>query len=314
MVENQQIFDLLLSDYQVRKSKKQKLRFIAFVQERCLEAGWSCRVEEKKGIVTTRNIVVGDVSKANVICTAHYDTCAWAPFPNFIAPRNIFSFILSQFLIVGILFAMCYSVAFLATLFISTSYFTSISKLVFLVICYQIMFGYPNKHTANDNTSGVATLLSLMYSVPVAERDKVAFVFFDFEELGLVGSSDFKKMYKNTIYDKLLINFDCVSDGDHFLFVSKKMASAADEFPLLKRILEEEAPVAGKQVVFTSALRSIFPSDQILFHKSIGICCLKKAPFIGLYQNRIHTAKDTRFDRNNLAFLTRAFTKFISQA
>ena len=39
MMENQQLFDSLLSDYQVRKSKKQKLRFIDFVQERCLEAG-----------------------------------------------------------------------------------------------------------------------------------------------------------------------------------------------------------------------------------------------------------------------------------
>jgi hypothetical protein len=313
MTENQQLFDSLLSDYQVRKSKKQKLRFIAFVQERCLEAGWDCRVEEKKGIVTTRNIVVGDISKANVICTAHYDTCAWAPFPNFIAPRNIFSFILSQFLIVGILFAASYAVAFLANLFISGAFISLIFRLIFLALCLQITFGYPNKHTANDNTSGVATLLALMQSIHTTERDKVAFVFFDYEEIGLVGSSVFKKKYKSVISDKLLINFDCVSDGDHFLFVSKKMASTADEFPLLKRILEEEAPVAGKQVVFTSALRSIFPSDQILFHKSIGICCLKKAPFIGLYQNRIHTAKDTRFDRNNLAFLTRAFTKFISQ-
>lgn len=312
-MENNQIFDSLLSDYQVRKSKKQKLRFISFIHEKCIDLGMTCRVEEKRGLVKNRNIVVGDVEKARVIFTAHYDTCAWMPVPNFITPKNIFFFVLYQFLLFGAIAFICLGIAFLATLFISKEFLLPIYNILFFVVLLQMLVGFPNKHTANDNTSGVATLLSLMQNIPTAERDKVAFVFFDNEELGLIGSSMFKKLHKKIIANKLLINFDCVSDGDHFLFVSRKRASNSEEFPLLKSIIEEEAPLFNKNSEFSNALRAFFPSDQIIYSKSIGVVALKKSSVLGLYLDRLHTSKDTRFDKNNLDFLTSSFTKFILQ-
>ena len=154
-----------------------------------------------------------------------------------------------------------------------------------------------------------------MQAIPAEERDKVAFVFFDNEEIGLIGSSLFKKRYRSETAHKLLVNFDCVSDGDHFLFVSKKRAihSHSEEYALLKCIIEEEAPVFNKQAEFVNTTQAFFPSDQFIFPKGIGVISLNKAPIIGLYIDRIHTSRDTRFDKNNLTFLTQSLTKFVSQ-
>jgi hypothetical protein len=40
-----------------------------------------------------RNIVIGNPDTAKVLYTAHYDTCARLPFPNFITPKNIFIYL-----------------------------------------------------------------------------------------------------------------------------------------------------------------------------------------------------------------------------
>ena len=76
--------ELIFSDYQVRKTKKQKLRFIELMQSRFPEL----RIEESR-ILHNRNLVIGDMERARVILSAHYDTCAALPFPNFIMPKNI---------------------------------------------------------------------------------------------------------------------------------------------------------------------------------------------------------------------------------
>ena len=51
-----------------------------------------------------------------------------------------------------------------------------------------MMFGQANKHNANDNTSGVVTLLEIAGTLPENQRDKVCFVLFDLEEAGMIGS------------------------------------------------------------------------------------------------------------------------------
>lgn len=51
--------------------------------------------------------------------------------------------------------------------------------------------------------------------------DKAAFVLFDHEEIGMVGSYSFAKKHKEILKDKLIVNLDCVSDGDHILVMKK---------------------------------------------------------------------------------------------
>jgi hypothetical protein len=218
-----------------------------------------------------------------------------------------------QMLLVGVLGAVSYGLASLLTLIISGIAFDTVFHIILLIFTFQLIMGFPNRHTANDNTSGVATLLNLMHTLPVEDREKAAFVFLDNEEIGLVGSSKFRKKHRKEIANKLVVNFDCVSDGDYFIFAAKKKARNDVEYPLLKQIIEDEALAHEKKQEFSTIAKAFFPSDQLSFSKSIGVQALKKAPVLGLYLDRIHTSFDTRFDRKNIEFLSRSFTKFVSQ-
>ena len=82
-----------------------------------------------------------------------------------------------------------------------------------IIMQFQLTHGIRNKHNANDNTSGVLTLLYIMKKLPPNMRNKVCFVFFDNEEKGLLGSKAMNKKYKDLFLAKLVINFDCVGNG-----------------------------------------------------------------------------------------------------
>lgn len=84
---------LILSDWQVRKTKKQKLAFIRLMQSHFP----ALRVEESK-IIHNRNLVAGDLETAEFILSAHYDTCAVLLFPNFIMLKNILITVLGLYL------------------------------------------------------------------------------------------------------------------------------------------------------------------------------------------------------------------------
>lgn len=85
-----------------------------------------------------------------------------------------------------------------------------------------VMIGPANKHNANDNTSGVVTLLEIARSLPESQRGKVCFVLFDLEEAGLIGSAAYRKAHKKASDSQLVLNLDCVGDGDHIRFFPTK--------------------------------------------------------------------------------------------
>ena len=73
----------ILDAYQVRKTRKQKQAFTALLQQHIPNLQ-----VQKMGFPKSHNLVVGDPKTAKVLLTAHYDTCAWLPFPNFITPKR----------------------------------------------------------------------------------------------------------------------------------------------------------------------------------------------------------------------------------
>jgi hypothetical protein len=289
--------------YEIRKTKKQKTAFIEYVQTVAKENGYACTVESDKKSV--RNIVIGSPEKAKVIYTAHYDTCPVMPFPNFITPKNFLIYLLYQ-LLVTVIFML---VPAFALQYVSQMIFTAagidptlslwVFEITLFSILFFIMFGPANKHTANDNTSGVTALLDLMIAMPEELRAYAAFVFFDCEETGLVGSSAFAKKHKEA-HLKPLVNFDCVSDGNHILFAMRK--DAVTYASMLKEAFPENE--SCKVEILSKGV--FYPSDQAKFKKGIGVAALKKSKHGGiLYMDRIHTKHDTVYREENIDFLTK---------
>ena len=159
----------VFEQYEVRKTKKQKTAFIEYVTEMAARYGYDCKVE--KGAFGVRNIVIGDPDQAKVLYTAHYDTCARLPFPNFITPKIFLIYMLYQLLIVALFFAAAFVLGAIFGLLIALTpdeytalrvILSILPELCYFALLFLMLAGPANKHTANDNTSGVTAVLDLM--------------------------------------------------------------------------------------------------------------------------------------------------------
>ena len=294
----------IMSDFQIRKSRKQKEAFRAWLCGELEKAGYAPKVE--KGFAA-QNVVVGDPETAKVIFSAHYDTCAVLPIPNFITPRNMFFYGCYQLLLVLGMFAAVLLVELAAALLMklagmepSVWLHMLLAYALCIFFCWWILDGKANRHTANDNTSGTITLLETALAMPGEDRGKVCFVFFDNEEKGLFGSAAFTKAHKKAKKETLNINFDCVSDGDYIQFFPSKPLKKDEE--TLKRI---ETAFQGRGEKRTEVVHGsgFYPSDNKAFKMGVGVCALKKKKIIGYYMDRIHTGRDTVLEEENIALL-----------
>lgn len=306
MIERPMDIDRL---YPIRKSKKRKQAFRDAVTQYVSNRGYQVTVE--KGSMGSRNLVIGDPEKAKYLITAYYDTPASIGIPNFIKPSNFFLFIVYQLLIVGVFFLLSFLVGF------GVSFLTDDQGIIFWSACVAyfcllllMMFGPANRHNSNDNTSGVVTVLEIARSLPKNLRDKVCFVLFDLEEAGLIGSSSYRKMHKKATDTQIILNLDCVGDGDEIVF-----------FPTAKLRKDETAMIWLSKVYGQLGVKSIaqrkkgfdyYPSDQGNFPLGVGICALRREKWFGLYMNRIHTNRDTILEETNVNILRAALTTLVS--
>ncbi len=295
-----EIKNVIFEKYQVRKGKKKKTAFIEYIESVCAENNIPVTVEKKE---MNRNIVMGAKPEdAEMVLGAHYDTCAVMFMPNFLTPKNILIYVLYQIILCIALFIPGVLLSALA----AWLGYVAIAPMVFgvccLAACVLLMAGPANKHTANDNTSGVITVLNIMLSMTPEQREKVCFVLFDNEELGLLGSSAFASMHKSAMKNKPLINFDCVSDGDH-LFVKLPRKDKKSDFGMaVTKAFGEAADETGMNAEI--GVNGLYPSDQSNFKRGIAVAAFRKSRLCGLYLARIHTHKDTVFNERNIECIT----------
>lgn len=300
----------LLEKYQVRRTKKQKDDFIVYAQAVSHSAGYPFREETLKGsVLTSRNLIAGDPEKAKVFFTAHYDTCAEMPFPNLIYPRNRLLSVLAQMPLVLILLALSFAAGYLTYGMLGRAGAVIAAYIVYFGLFALVFFGPANRHTANDNTSGVATLMRIMASLPPESRQDAAFIFFDNEEYGKVGSKAYAKAHPGITEGKVLLNLDCVGDGDDFLIVAPKNA---DEklTALLQAAFQDEN---GKRAVHCSAKNTSYNSDQKSFPNGVAAAACRKGK-LGWHVPRIHTRRDVICEESNLRYVTACAVKLFELA
>lgn len=295
--------------YPVRKSKKHKTAFREDVVRYVTDLGYDCAVE--KGSMGARNIVIGDPEHAKYLVTAHYDTPASIGLPNLVTPCNFITFILYQILMVGVFLAVSFGAAYAVDLCFYDPVLTLLTwYVVYFGLLLLMMFGPANRHNSNDNTSGVVTLLETARTLPQNHRHKVCFILFDLEEAGLVGSASYRKSHKKETEHQIVLNLDCVGDGDEIVFFpTRKMRKNAAAMTWLSRVYGKLGP---KCIIQRKKGFAYYPSDQGNFPLGVGICALKRSKWAGLYLDRIHTWKDTNLDETNVNILRAALTTLIS--
>lgn len=306
-ITTQEVFD----KHEVRKTKEQRAEFRKFVQRIAENEGYDCVVENSGG--NAHNIIVGSPKEAKVVFTAHYDTCATTPFPNFITPKSIYRYILYQLFICLCIYTVpVLMITLVPSLILKWTGSGSVAVIFFLLgyvalflSCFLLIAGPANKHSANDNTSGVSVLLDLMHEMPGEYREDVAFIFFDLEERGCVGSQSYRKRHARDMKKKPVINFDCVGDGKNMILVVKK-----DARPYVEMLSEAFASTDTINVE-VSTKGAFFPSDQRSFERGVGVGAFKMHDKGYLYLDRIHTKFDTKFDEENIEYLVNSSIKLI---
>ncbi len=298
----------ILSQFPVRKSGKQKKAFREEVIRYCQSMGYECTVE-KTGMMG-KNIIIGNPATAKHLLTAHYDTCATMPFPNFITPCNIWLYLLYQVAITAVIMLpaiILSGIVFAFTHSGSIQYY--VFMLTLLLSMLLLMYGPANDSNANDNTSGVVTVLEIAKALPEQYRDKVSFVLFDLEEAGLIGSSAYRTAHKKETNGQIVWNFDCVGDGDEIMLFPKRKVK---KNPYAMKLLEKCHVSQGNKQVSVCKGGYFYPSDQSNFPGGIGICAMRRAKF-GFYVDKIHTRKDTVLEIENVNLLRDTMLFVIAQ-
>ena len=296
----------VLHRFPVRKSKKQKRDFRDAVCSYAQSLGYAVTVES--GSFGSRNVVMGDPEKAKYLVTAHYDTCAAMLVPNFLMPCNLPVFILHQTVLWLAIILLSSVFGALSGVVLGEGLVAPVSCLVLFGILALMMAGPANKHNSNDNTSGVVTLLEIMRTMPENQRHKACFVLFDLEECGLIGSASYRKAHKSASDRQMVLNLDCVGDGDNLLmFPTKHLKKNRKKLTSLYRAC---GYFGKKSLTVHEKGFSIYPSDQMAFPYGVGICALKNSKF-GLYIGKIHTSRDTVLEETNVNILRAALTSYI---
>lgn len=290
----------VLTQFPIRKNKKQKQAFRDAVQSYCCSLDYEYNTE--KGSFGAQNVVIGNPETANYLVTAHYDTPAALPFPNLITPQNPVTFILYQFLVVFLyIIAAVIPGVVIGVVMEDPELGSGLALLIYWIMLILMLVGPANKHNANDNTSGVVTVLETAKELPEAYRDQFCFVLFDLEEAGLIGSAAYAKRHKKEIKNQIVLNCDCVGDGDEIMmFPTKKLKKNECKMESLSRI---ETVRGVKSLKLHRKGFSVYPSDQKNFPYGVGIAAFRRSKWAGLYCDKIHTKKDTVLEEENVSIL-----------
>ena len=302
------IINTLVEKFPIRRSKEQKEAFRAWAVEQATQMGYQAQVEAVKD---HNNVVIGDPETAKTVFTAHYDTPATFFLPNFMTPRNKVFFWCRQ---VGMILLM---VDIGAVVGVPVYLLTGIERvgffagwLVYMVLAFSMMMGPANKHNVNDNTSGVAAVLETMARIPAEQRSKVAFILFDNEEKGLLGSKAYAKTHPTVKENGFIVNLDCVGDGEHILLASSKQAREMAAYTALTQGMEAQS---GRELHIFPLEKCVYNSDQKSFKAGSAICACSIRKGIGFYCDKIHTNKDTVCEQVNLDFIASGLSAFVDK-
>ena len=296
----------VLTMFPVRKTKQQKHAFRDAVCIYAEKLGYPVTVES--GDFGCRNVIFGDPEQAKYLVTAHYDTPVRFLFPNFATPCNGLLYLLREVCMWLVIVGITVMVGVIAALAAGEWIIPFVTTPVVLGIVGLLFFGPANKSNVNDNSSGVITVLEIMKTLPENSRAKVCFVLFDLEEAGLIGSGCYRKMHRKATDRQLVLNLDCVGDGDHIrMFPTKKLRKDRVKCTSLYKAC---GYFGKKNVLVHEKGFYIYPSDQRHFPYGVGICALNRRKKL-LYLSRIHTKKDTVLDITNVNILRAALTTFI---
>ena len=301
--------DRIARDYPVRHTEKEKAELRAYLLRELKEMGYTAKLQTRESPLArgggSTNVVVGDVDRARIILTAHYDTPLRELLPPLIMPTRPMTSALYQALTPILAIAAALVISFAVTMPLNAPFWTMPLFLLLLVgmIAY-LRFGPGEKNNLEQNDSGVAALLETAAALSPRWRGAAAFVFTD----GMGGAKAVKKQYPSAA-EKTVISLDCVGAGQEILFLPSRYSRWNTE--ALDAILESFDGVAGegKSCFLKTDGIVYYPAGNRAFRYSIAVCaCDKLAGFGRIVRPR----RTKKIDEENLRILKEGLCRLIA--
>ena len=304
------ICEQMTERFPVRKTAAQKQAFRQWLMGEIAQMGYTARIEENdKG--RQQNIVVGDPEHAEVTFTAHYDTPSTILLPDLQIPRNFPVYLLWQLGMIGGMLLLSFLVGLVLGLATKDGDLLILGFFgAFVAMMWLQLNGFANKQNVNDNTSGVAALLETIARIPVENRSKAAFIFFDNMEKGRKGSKAYARDHLEMQHTRFVVNADSVGVGDVFVVAAPSLAVQLPQYAKLENCL---AALPEKQVRFHSSVTTRMNSDFRSFKCGVGVMACRQVSGIGLYLGELHTKRDDHADQGNISALAEAFSGLVEQ-
>ena len=124
-----------------------------------------------------------------------------------------------------------------------------------------------------------------------------------------MGSAQFRKQHKASTENTVVLNLDCVGDGNIIQLTPVK--KARKDPALLDKLSVICKPIGQKELRLRSQGFYGGSSDHKNFPYGVAIMAFKQKKGIGLYCNRIHTWRDTILDTENVAVIRDALIAFL---
>lgn len=298
-------------EHPVRNRIAQKKSFQTWALEAARQNGF---VQAKVNTVERHeNLTFGNLDTARVVFTAHYDTPRRSLLPNLMLVTNRVLFWAYHLGIVLVILASSLGAAFAVKNAMNLDWNDFPSRLlvlamylgIYCALIYLLLRGPANRHNRNDNTSGTAAVMELMRRN--GEKDGVAYILFDDEEKGKKGSKAFVKANPAVNANALIINLDCVGNGNTFVFCPSDKAENSPLYAQLKKTVRQ----TDLNACFFPAGKAQMNSDHKSFDQGVGVCACSYKPMIGYYTGRIHTCRDIVAEPENIERLADALSRFL---
>ena len=313
----QQLAEIITSKHGARMRRSHKKEFREFIAGIAEDMGYESKVENN---IFSKNIVIGNPETAEIVLTAHYDT----------PPNMPYHFVKKQVSTLGITLPTALGVGVVLTKFAIESQnrelldfmLRSMQTSTFLLDGVAVaslgvglysfgLLGGENKYNYDDNSSGIIALLALMNyykNLPESERNKIAFVMFDNEEKGLIGSLCYAS--KHNIKNQNFLNFDCVGRGNRIncIYTSKVANEFTNDIYETLGSLESQGFVPNLK---KSNLHTM--SDHLSFKKSKGSLTILLDEKDKPVTTHIHSSKDTKINLETISEIAKCSAETINK-
>lgn len=295
----------ILRDFPVRHKRQEKENMRTYLIGQLRALGYDAKLQDSGRAV---NVVAGDPERVKLIFAAHYDTPLHELLPTVICPTRPATFLLYQALTPVLALALCFAVSVGVTFALNRPGLTLPLFIILLIgVLAYLRFGPAEKRTANDNTSGVATLLETAEKITPRYRADVAIVFLDGGSESMQGAKGFRKRYPSA-KEKPVICLDCVGSGDEILILPGKGARWNGE---LLDAINGSFENSERKTCYDKVDGLVhYPSDNRAFKNGVAICAVRHVKGFG--RCILPTGKDNVIDDENIGILRDGLVRLVA--